>query len=159
MIRVLCLCLGNICRSPLAEGILKHKIHQKGWQKHIAVDSAGTNGYHDGELADPRARQTAQKYGLNLTSRSRRICPKDYEQSDYILVMDDFNYQEVHRLAPSSVTLPEIHKIRAFDRSGSHADVADPYFGDQSGFEVTWQQLSECCDNFLIYLQEKYQFA
>jgi protein-tyrosine phosphatase len=152
MINVLCLCLGNICRSPLAEGILKSVIKERGLDAQISVDSAGTNGYHDGEAADPRSQKTAQKHGLILTSKSRQITAGDYSKFDYILVMDDSNRKNVQRMAPNGTALPTIYKIRAFDNVQSGADVDDPYYGGQDGFDKAWDLLKESSTNFVDYL-------
>jgi protein-tyrosine phosphatase len=142
--KLLFVCLGNICRSPLAEGIMKHKIAEQGldWE----VDSAGTGGWHAGDLPDSRSIQVAQKHGVDLTyQRARKLRSIDYEAFDRIYVMDSINYQDVKRLANED----EYHKIELIMNEVEphrNINVPDPYYGEGDGFEHVFQMLDRACD-------------
>jgi protein-tyrosine phosphatase len=142
--KLLFVCLGNICRSPLAEGIMKHKIAELGldWE----VDSAGTGGWHAGDLPDSRSIQVAQKHGVDLTyQRARKLRSIDYEAFDRIYVMDSMNYQDVKRLANED----EYHKIELIMNEVEphrNINVPDPYYGEGDGFEHVFQMLDRACD-------------
>jgi protein-tyrosine phosphatase len=142
--KLLFVCLGNICRSPLAEGIMKHKIAEQGldWE----VDSAGTGGWHAGDLPDSRSIQVAQKHGVDLTyQRARKLRSIDYEPFDRIYVMDSINYQDVKRLANED----EYHKIELIMNEVEphrNINVPDPYYGEGDGFEHVFQMLDRACD-------------
>jgi protein-tyrosine phosphatase len=142
--KLLFVCLGNICRSPLAEGIMKHKIAELGldWE----VDSAGTGGWHAGDLPDSRSIQVAKKHGIDLTyQRARKLRSIDYESFDRIYVMDSMNYQDVKRLANED----EYHKIELIMNEVEphrNINVPDPYYGEGDGFENVFQMLDSACD-------------
>ena len=142
--KLLFVCLGNICRSPLAEGIMKHKIAEQGldWE----VDSAGTGGWHAGDLPDSRSIQVAKKHGVDLTyQRARKLRSIDYEAFDRIYVMDSINYQDVKRLANED----EYHKIELIMNEVEphrNINVPDPYYGEGDGFEHVFQMLDRACD-------------
>ncbi len=150
MIKVLFVCLGNICRSPMAEGLFTHHVKNAGLKGEIEIDSCGTGAWHMGELADPRMRETAQKHGIELTSRARQIKPEDFQEYDYILAMDDNNYQELKRIqdrVPDGKA--KLYKMRDFDPESKGADVPDPYFGGQEGFEKVYEMLDRSTRKFL----------
>lgn len=141
--RILMVCLGNICRSPLAEGILKEKIKKAGldWQ----VDSAGTSGWHSGELPDKRSVMTASKYGIDITDqRSRKVRSIDYEEFDLIFAMDIQNYKDLQSLASKEET-EKIKLILNEIYPEEHRSVPDPYW-DDNGFEKVYQMLDEACE-------------
>lgn len=144
--RILMVCLGNICRSPLAEGILKNKISEVGldWE----VDSAGTSGWHDGNLPDKRSIQIASKYGIDITDqKSRKVRSIDYEDFDLIYAMDVQNYNDLMKLARED----EVDKIKLILNEvypGENRSVPDPYW-DDNGFESVYQMLDEACDMIL----------
>jgi protein-tyrosine phosphatase len=142
--KILMVCLGNICRSPLAEGILKHKVTQQGlnWE----VDSAGTGAYHAGNLPDNRSIAVARKYGIDITDqRARQIKMSDFEEFDWIFVMDVSNYQNVVSLAKTEVAKAKVVMIRNLVSAGGNEQVPDPYWGDD-GFENVYQMLDEACE-------------
>ncbi len=152
MKRILFVCLGNICRSPLAQGIMESLL--EGEPGEYEVDSAATSGYHNGQLADHRAIRTAQNHSLNLTHISRKILPVDFEKFDYILVMDSGIRQDVVEMMQKwGYNHPKIFMMRDFDDQSSGLDVADPYYGNQEDFESCYQLLYECCRNFLAALK------
>lgn len=141
-------CLGNICRSPLAEGILKHKITQQNldWE----VDSAGTSSYHAGELPDSRSIAVARKYGIDITDqRSRKFLKSDFDDFDKILVMDASNYQNVLKLARNENDKSKVEMIRNLVNPGWNEQVPDPYWGND-GFENVYQMIDEACDRLIL---------
>lgn len=143
-IRILMVCLGNICRSPLAEGIMQHIIdHRKlNW----LVASAGTSGYHNGDAPDSRSIDVAHKYGIDIThQRSAQFFANDFDQYDYICAMDSSNYQNILRLARNESDKAKVHMIMNFSRPGQNTNVIDPYYGEE-GFENVFHMLNEACE-------------
>lgn len=141
---ILMVCLGNICRSPLAEGILKAKIRENrlNWK----VDSAGTGSWHIGELPDPRSVATARKNGINITDqRARQFRVSDLDEFDLILTMDRSNQRDVLRFAKTDEQRAKVQMIMNFVHTGKNMDVPDPYWDDE-GFDKVYQMLQEACD-------------
>jgi len=135
-------CLGNICRSPLAEGILQSKVHSDS----IQVDSAGTAAYHVGELPDQRSIAVAKKYGIDLTKqRARKFSVKDFDTFDLIYAMDASNYQNILDLARNNEDEQKVKLILNEIDSESNSDVPDPYYGENDGFENVYQMLDTAC--------------
>ncbi|MFI3268717.1 MAG: low molecular weight protein-tyrosine-phosphatase [Rikenellaceae bacterium] len=147
--KILFVCLGNICRSPAAEGIFKHFVNEKGLSDKFFIDSAGTYGGHAGSKADSRMRSAASKRNYDLTSRSRKIKSDDFEEFDMILVMDDMNYENVHRLAPNRECYDRIYRMRDFCRETKVSHVPDPYYEGHEGFEIVLNILEDGCKNLL----------
>lgn len=139
-------CLGNICRSPLAEGILREKV--KGTD--IEVDSAGTSAYHIDEAPDPRAIQTGRKNGINISDlRGRQFTPDDFDRYDKIYVMDRSNYQNVLDLARNDEDREKVDYLLNELEIGSDSEVPDPYFGGDSGFDNVYQMLDAATDRIV----------
>jgi protein-tyrosine phosphatase len=141
-------CLGNICRSPLAEGIMQHKIKERGlnW----TVDSAGTGDWHSGDLPDRRSIETAHKHGIDLShQRARQIRKADFEAFDHILVMDASNYQNVSQLTQNEAHRAKIELILNYASPGRNQQVPDPYYGGDEGFELVFLMLDLACEKFL----------
>ena len=146
MLKVLMVCLGNICRSPLAEGILKSKIDPS----KVYVDSAGTGGWHIGELPDPRSVAIAAEHDLDLTDqRCRKFVAEDFEKFDWIFVMDQSNLKDVLSMARHQKDLNKVKLILdVLDPAGGN-EVPDPYYGGSGGFESVFQLLNEACEELV----------
>ncbi len=140
--KILMVCLGNICRSPLAEGILRSKLNNN-----FIVDSAGTGGWHAGEQPDKRSILTAKNRGIDIThQRARKFQKTDFENFDYIYVMDNQNYKDVSSLAENEDHKTKIQLILEEIFPGERVDVPDPYYGGQDGFEKVFDMLDEACE-------------
>ncbi len=141
-VKVLFVCLGNICRSPMAEGLFLHIIENEGIADRFEVDSAGTSGYHSGEQADQRMRKTAISHGIRLTSRARKLTEEDLDAFDYILPMDHSNLSNIQRIMVSNKEhRAQVILMRDFDPEPEDGNVPDPYYGGISGFEDVYQIL------------------
>lgn len=135
-------CLGNICRSPLAEGILRSKLPSN----NFIIDSAGTGNYHIGNPPDPRSIKVAKKYGLDISNqKGRQFSVSDFDIFDYIYVMDGSNYQNVIRLARNDQDIQKVKIILNEIYKDQNHDVPDPYTGGLQGFESTYKILDEVC--------------
>ena len=156
MINILFVCLGNICRSPLAEGIFKHKVKQRGLANKIKVDSCGTSGWHVGEDPDKRSIEVAEKFAITLDHKGRQFVKNDFQDFDYIIAMDASNFYDVKRLSDNENGY-EIHLIRDFEDNEAQKglDVPDPYFGGKQGFDDVYDILNRTCENFLDYVVKK----
>jgi protein-tyrosine phosphatase len=144
--KILMVCLGNICRSPLAEGILKHKIREKGldW----FVDSAGTGGWHAGELPDRRSIKIAQKYGIDITDqKARQFKTADLDNFDVVLAMDSANLKDLKSYAKHPQQKEKIQLIMNFARPQSNEEVPDPYYDNR--FQLVYELLNEACDGVI----------
>lgn len=151
MVKVLMVCLGNICRSPLAEGILKSKINID----NIYVDSAGTGGWHIGELPDKRSIDVAKKHHIDLSSqRCRKFTVTDFDNFDFIYVMDKSNYDDVIALARNEDDRAKVYYILNVINSKEILEVPDPYYGGDNGFEVVFQMLNKSCAHIADKLNE-----
>ena len=151
MQKILFVCLGNICRSPAAEGVFKQKIKDRDLEKLFVVDSAGTGGWHIGNLADPRMVETALSRGIELTSRSRKIEEKDLHDFDHILVMDNDNLHAVKSLIQDKQDLvnSKIKLILSYSKESQLDEVPDPYYGGQNGFENVLDLLDDAIDRLV----------
>ena len=145
--KILMVCLGNICRSPLAEGILAAKAAEKGldWE----VDSAGTGNWHEDSLPDYRSIAVAKKYGIDLTNqRARQLQSTDLQDFDLIFAMDSSNFSNIKKMAKNETQIRKIHLIRNLVKPNESLSVPDPYF-DDNGFEEVYWMLDEACDKIL----------
>ncbi len=156
-IRILFVCLGNICRSPAAEGIMKKLVIEASLDKRIDVDSAGVAGYHEGELPDSRMREHARNRGYKLDSRSRPVKIDDFYDFDIIIGMDDSNIDALKRKAPDAESLKKIHRMTDFSVKLHHDHVPDPYYGGNSGFELVLDILEDACTGLLNKLTSSIQ--
>jgi len=149
--KILFVCLGNICRSPAAEGVFKQKIKERDLENLFIVDSAGTGGWHVGNLADPRMRETALLRGIELTSKSRKIEESDLYEFDHILVMDNDNLYTVKSLIKdqSYSLYSKIELILSYSQDSALEEVPDPYYGGQDGFDKVLDLLDEAIDGLI----------
>lgn len=148
-IAVLFVCLGNICRSPAADGIMHRLVEQQGLETLIKIDSAGTYGGHAGSLPDHRMRQHASKRGYQLTHCSRRVTTDDFYDFDIIVAMDDQNYYNLMRLAPTLEHQQHITKMTDFLTNHTADHVPDPYYEGAEGFEIVLDLLEDACQGLL----------
>lgn len=149
--RILFVCLGNICRSPMAEEIFRQMVFKRGLAEKFEIDSAGTYSGHAGELADPRMREAAHCRGYCLTHRSRPFRVEDFEAFDRIIVMDDSNYERVCRLAPEYKHIDKVYRMRDYFTSYAkrYDHVPDPYYEGREGFYLVIEMLEEACEKLL----------
>ena len=145
--RVLTVCLGNICRSPLAHGLLQREVERRGldWE----VDSAGTGDYHVGDPPDPRSVATARARGIDIShQRARQLTPDDLARYDHVLVMDASNYQNARALARTPAERDKVQLIMNYDTPGRNAQVPDPYW-DDDGFTEVYEMLERAVKGFM----------
>lgn len=147
-------CLGNICRSPMADGLLRKKVEMNGLP--VEVDSAGTNGYHAGEAPDERMRKTAKQFDTPIDNlRARQFTSDDYDEFDIIYVMDQSNYDNVISLARNEKDKQKVKLILNESHPSKNLEVPDPYFGGEQGFVHVYQLLDEATDVVIDKLKSK----
>lgn len=154
---VLFICLGNICRSPAAEGIMKAKVAGRGLSDEFEIDSAGIGGWHVGQLPDRRMREAGLARGYRFDSRARQFsAPADFERFDYIITMDDENYEDVTSKARSAAQRAKVSPMTRFLRHHPDAtSVPDPYYGGASGFNKVISLLEDGCEGLIDSLVEE----
>lgn len=153
MIRVLFVCLGNICRSPLGEGIFRHHVVQAGLLEHFEVDSAGTGNWHVGEEPHVDSQRVARKRGIDLSlQRARQIRAQDLLEFDYILAMDSQNHRDLMAMATAPQATARIMRMMDFAPARGLGDVPDPYFGDPEGYEITFELIDEATRGLLAHI-------
>ncbi|MCK5640632.1 MAG: low molecular weight phosphotyrosine protein phosphatase [Gammaproteobacteria bacterium] len=156
MIRVLMVCMGNICRSPTAQGVFEQQVKEAGLSGYIQVDSAGTHAYHVGEPPDTRAQATAQQRGIDISiQRARRAIKADFDEFDYILAMDHDNQQILRELS-SPENEHHLHLLLSFAPSLDEEEVPDPYYGGQVGFEHMFDLIEVAGQGLLTEIQERH---
>ena len=144
--RILFVCLGNICRSPLAEAIMRQLLAEDPVaSSRIEVDSAGIGGWHQGELADPRMRAHAARRGIEMTHRARQVTDRDFDTFDLIIAMDDGNYEALRELAPTLEQQAKVVRMADYLEQMPWDHIPDPYYGGASGFELVLDLLTEAC--------------
>lgn len=154
-IKVLFVCTGNICRSPLAEGLFNSYLQEHHLSTRFIVDSAGTSSYHIGDLADRRAREVAKQNGALLTHRARQFLTCDFEKFDYILVMDHLNYDAIANQTDNQQYLDKVLLFRSFDDENPDVyEVPDPYYGGLSDFVEVGEILKRSIIGFIAFLRE-----
>ena len=147
-VSVLFVCLGNICRSPLGEGILAHRLEEEGLSDRVRVDSAGTGAWHQGEPPDPRSIDVAMRHGISLRGKARRVGAEDFLEFDYVFAMDRSNLRDLLQLELEGGGGAEVALFRDFDPDqDGHLDVPDPYYGGDDGFDEVFSMLDEACRN------------
>jgi len=150
---ILFVCMGNICRSPTAHGVFRHKVRQSGLEHVISVDSAGTHNYHPNSPPDPRSQAHAAKRGYDLSDlRARQIQKKDFEHHDLILVMDWDNLHLVEDMCPS-IYKSKVRRLTEFCTTMESPVVPDPYYGGAKGFDHVLDLVEDACDGLLLQLK------
>lgn len=160
-VSVLFVCLGNICRSPTADGVLRQRIAEAGWADVVRVDSAGTGDWHLGKGPDPRSTAAARERGYDLSSlRARQVSAEDFAAFDYVLAMDRSNLDALRAMCPAQYTghlslFLDFHPRRGAD--GIPEEVPDPYYGDEQGFPQVLDLVEAACDGLLAHLADRYR--
>jgi protein-tyrosine phosphatase len=155
-LRLLFVCLGNICRSPTAEGTMRTLVREAGLEDQIELDSAGTGGWHVGSAPDERATAAAADRGVVLEGAARRVRLEDFDDFDLILAMDSANLGDLRAFAPDSEGRAKVHLLREFDPASDGADdldVPDPYYGDGDGFERVLDLVQAACAGLLVQVR------
>ena len=153
-IKILFVCLGNICRSPAAEGVMKAIVDENNDSARFEIDSAGTGNYHIGDLPDHRMRIHAQRRGYNLTHRCRQVKPSDFEDFDLIVAMDESNRRNLQRIAPTLEDEKKIIMMADFaDLATRYDHIPDPYYEGAEGFELVLDLLESACNNLYSALK------
>ena len=154
-VRILFVCLGNICRSPLGEGIMGHIAEREGLSDRVEVDSAGTAAYHSGERPDPRSVEIARQNGIDISSqRARQIRAEDLSAFDYIFAMDRSNLRGIQSLEESGDTAA-IELLLSYGEDPSVQDVPDPYYGGPGGFDRVYSLVFDACEKFMASMREQ----
>lgn len=153
---VLFVCLGNICRSPAAQAVMQHMVDERGLSDRFYIDSAGTGGWHIGDLPDKRMRVHARPRGYELTHRARKVQPGDFEDFDLIVGMDANNVDDLRYLAATIEQQDKVVMMGDYIRRFPHHDyVPDPYYEGSEGFELVLDLLEDACDNLLDRILEQ----
>lgn len=146
--KILMVCLGNICRSPMAEGIMRNKVSEN--EKKMIVDSAGTSNFHIGEPPDLRAIKKMQEYQINISSlKARQFTVKDFDEFDLILAMDESNFSNILKLARNESDQSKTKMILDYIYPGERMSVPDPYYGGDAGFENVYSLLDAACNKII----------
>ncbi len=157
-VRILFVCLGNICRSPLAEGVFQKLVEERGLSEHFDIDSAGTGSWHIGESPDDRMQKTARDHGIELRDQSaRRVTPADLDAYDHVLVMDKKNRRRMREIDGHDRHEQKIQLFRSFDPEPGDMEVPDPYFGGDDGFEHVYEIVERTAARLLDDLVEQHE--
>jgi len=155
-VSVLFVCLGNICRSPTAEGVFRHLLREEGLDEQVLTDSAGTHAYHVGEQPDRRAQATARSRGIDLSDlRARKALAEDFERFDYVLAMDSENYHNLSNICPPQ----HEEKLKMFLEFAPHlnrSDVPDPYYGGPQGFDQVFDMVEQASRGLLEDIRQRF---
>lgn len=154
MVRICFVCLGNICRSPTAEGVMQHLVEAADLTQHIALDSAGTGAYHVGERPDRRSAAAARQRGIELRGRARQFQASDFDEFDHVIAMDQSNLANLMRLSRSEADRAKLSLLRDHDpESPKGSDVPDPYYGGARGFDEVLDICEAACRHLLARLR------
>lgn len=153
--RILFVCMGNICRSPTAEALFRHKVETAGLADYFHIDSAGTHAYHVGHEPDPRTRKVAASRGISMSGqRARRVADEDFTFFDHIIVMDKLNLVTLQDREPEDATA-DLSLLLSYSDDHALDEVPDPYYGGARGFEQVFDLVDSACDDFLAYLRSR----
>ena len=155
--RLLFVCLGNICRSPTGEAVMRHLARDAGREHEFEIESAGTGGWHIGAPPDARATKAARRRGIVLEGAARQVTPDDFERFDLLLAMDRENLRHLRALAPSPQARAKARLLREFDPDSAGApdlDVPDPFYGEADGFEIVLDQIEGACRGLLTHFPD-----
>lgn len=156
-IEICFVCLGNICRSPLAEGVFQHLVNTENLQEKILIHSAGTGHWHVGSPPDARMRATAKKRGIALNSIAEQFQPGDFRRFDLVIAMDKSNLSTLQYMCSPEVANDKLKLFRSFDpQANGHEDVPDPYYGGSSGFETVFDIVHRTCPQILEYVKTRF---
>lgn len=154
MVKVLFVCMGNICRSPTAEGVFRHVVEQAGLSNRIEIDSAGTHAYHIGNEPDRRSQSVALTRGFDLSSqRARKVKPADFKEYTYVLAMDDENLSNMSAICDSEY-LRKVELFLNYAKNSAESEVPDPYYGGDRGFEHVLDLIEDAADGLLQDIQQ-----
>jgi protein-tyrosine phosphatase len=156
MTRLLFVCMGNICRSPTAEGVMRHLLREEGLEDEITIDSAGTGAWHVGNPPDRRATAAAAARGIVLEGAARQVRPSDFDDYDLLLVADRENLADLRAIAPGEAARAKVRLLREFDPASEGApdlDVPDPYYGGPDGFEDVLDLVEAACRGLLAEIR------
>ena len=152
--KVLFVCLGNICRSPTAEGVFKELVHKRGLEDKIAFDSAGTSNYHIGEPPDLRSQKAALKRGIDLSyQKARQVSLQDFYEFDYVIAMDEKNLADLKDLYPSNASAKLDLLLSFSSKDTKYKEVPDPYWSGEDGFELVLDLIEDACDGLLNHIR------
>jgi protein-tyrosine phosphatase len=155
-VEVCFVCLGNICRSPLAQGVFEALVKNEGLQDRIIISSAGVGNWHVGNPPDSRMQQTARRHGVHLNSRARQFQASDFKRMDLVLAMDHSNLDALQQMRPASELDDKLFLFRSFDpENNGDLEVPDPYYGGDKGFETVYQMVERTCPKVLDRLKTK----
>jgi protein-tyrosine phosphatase len=161
MVRICFVCLGNICRSPTAEAVMKHLVRREKLDDAFHIESAGTGDWHVGEPRDRRSQATGAARGIPLSGRAQQFTADDFARFDYVLAMDSSNRENLLKMAPDAAARAKVSMLRAYeDRAapgGDAADVPDPYYGGAHGFEDVFDICQAACAGFLARLRREHR--
>jgi protein-tyrosine phosphatase len=153
-------CMGNICRSPTAEAVMRHLVREARLDGAIEIDSAGTGAWHVGESRDERSQDVGERRGMPVAGVARQFRRSDFARFDYVLALDRENLADLVRLAPDAQARAKVHLLRDFDpASPPHSDVPDPYYGDVDGFERVFDICGAACRGLLEHLRHTHRLA
>jgi protein-tyrosine phosphatase len=156
LVRICFVCHGNICRSPTAEGIMRRLVDGRGLSSSIAIESAGTGGWHVGDRPDARTRKAALGRGYKLESQAQQFTPRFFDRFDYILAADADNLEQLRRMAPNAPAREKVKLLRDFDpASPVGSEVPDPYYGGPDGFELVLDVCEAACRGLLAHLESE----
>ena len=156
MTRICFVCLGNICRSPTAEGVFRHLVAEAGLEAAFEIDSAGTAGHHSGESPDRRARAAGKRAGIAVGGQARQFLAADFARFEYVIAMDAANLADLQRIAPSPDAARKLRLLRAFDPAAApNAPIPDPYYGDDAGFDEVLELCRSACAHLLQEIRKE----